>query len=192
MFLALQQEEILFFCATFTASGFTGGQSCQKGLSGQGRFLRIARVSKKGFHGKASFSENPEFPKGLSRHGRFKLTIHWQNAEMFYRERTINGRVFPEMGPRKSSCLMWRDKLPTKLVVVDKEVSQSNDPEMDPRKSPCLTRRDKLPMSSSLATEPSVVSVALPQSSVWMSPKHSWWQSSYKVDLEPWQGGVGG
>ena len=68
---------------------------------------------------------------------------------------------------------------------VDMEVSQSNDPEMDPRKSPCLTRRDKLPMSSSLATEPSVVSVALPQSSVWMSPKHSWWQSSYKVDLEP-------
>ena len=98
MFLALQEEEILFFCATFTASGFTGGQSCQKGLSWHGRFLRIARiarVSKKGFHGKASFSENPEFPKGLSRHGRFKLTIHWQNAscsEMFYKERTINGR----------------------------------------------------------------------------------------------------
>ena len=112
---------------------------------------------------------------------------------MFYKERTINGRVFPEMGQRKSLCLMWRDKLPMKMVVVDKEVanevgkevSQSNDPEMDPRKSPCLTRRDKLPMSSSLATEPSVVSVALPQSSVWMSPKHSWWQSSYKVDLEP-------
>ena len=126
MFLALQQEEILFFCATFTASGFTGGQSCQKGLSGHGRFLRIARiarVSKKGFHGKASFSENPEFPKELSRHGRFKLTIHWQNAscsEMFYKERTINGRVFPEMGPRKSRCLTWRDKLPMKLVVVDK------------------------------------------------------------------------
>ena len=106
MFLALQEEENLFFV-----------QLSQPQVS-QGD-----RVARRGFHGKAGFSENPEFPKGLSRHGRFKLTIHWQNAscpEMIYKERTINGRVFPEMDPRKSLCLMWRDKLPMKLVVVAK------------------------------------------------------------------------
>ena len=110
MFLALQEEEILFFLCNFHSLRFHRGTELPEGA------FSAWRVSQ-------NCQNCQSFQKGLSGHGRFKLTIHWQNAscsEMFYKERTINGRVFPEMDPRKSLCLLWRDKLPMKLVVVDK------------------------------------------------------------------------